>query len=125
EPEPVARGYATEEVIRVVGDPTPVEPFRPPLTYLSFDVENSLKDRHLLCLCGVVQRGDEEPRGFRLAGSEREILEGFVARVTTEDPDVITGYNIGGYDLPLLGERAEAIGLPPLALGRDRAPLSD
>ncbi len=125
EPGPVARGYATEEVIRVVGDPAPVEPFRPPLTYLSFDVENSLKDRHLLCLCGVVQRGDEEPRGFRLAGSEREILEGFVARVTTEDPDVITGYNIGGYDLPLLGERAEALGLPPLALGRDRAPLSD
>ena len=125
EPEAIARTYATNEVIRVVGDPVATEAFRPPLTYLSFDVENSLKDRHLLCLCGVVQRGDGEPRGFRLSGTEREIVEGFVDRVAQEDPDVITGYNIGGYDLPLLEERASALGIPALALGRDRGPLSD
>jgi DNA polymerase I len=125
EDEQVRRQYTTELVVRVTGRIEPAEAFRPELVTLSFDIENSLKDRHLLCLCGVVQRGTGEPTSFRLEGEERTILEGFVATVEREDPDLITGYNIGGYDLPLLLERAEALGLAVPPLGRDRAPVGD
>ncbi|MDE1836061.1 MAG: DNA polymerase II [Euryarchaeota archaeon] len=128
EPEAARRGYTTQEVVRVQGAISPCDTFRPPLTYLSFDIENSLKDRTIFCLCGVVQRGDGELRGFRLQGAERGILEGFFAKVQEEDPDIIVGYNIGGYDIPLLEERAKALGLPDngaLPLGRDLGPVSD
>ena len=36
---------------------------------------------------------------------------------------MITGYNIGGYDLPLLLERAEVLGRVPLPFGRDGSGL--
>ena len=65
--------------------------------------------------------GEEVPAGSRIGqtGSEAEILTTFVEKVRRYGTDVITGYNIGGYDLPLLKERFEALKLPRLALGRD------
>ncbi len=125
EPAEVRALYTVPRAVRVLTgegrDIRPVEPFRPPLTYLAFDIENAIRERTIYTLCGVVQKDGAE-RGFRLAGEERAILEGFVREVLASDPDVITGYNIGGYDFPLLVERAKALGLPDLALGRDRAP---
>ncbi|MCI4362875.1 MAG: DNA polymerase II [Thermoplasmata archaeon] len=126
--------YTVAQVLRVLPKGEArlerVEPFRPPLTYLSFDIENAIRARTLFTLCGVVSRtsGESEvanEREFRLHGSEREILEGFVRVVEKEDPDVITGYNIGGYDFPLLLERQAALGLPELLLGRDRTAPGD
>ncbi|MCI4346340.1 MAG: DNA polymerase II [Thermoplasmata archaeon] len=126
--------YTVARVLRVLPKENArlerVEPFRPPLTYLSFDIENAIRQRTLFTLCGVVSRsvGESAPgeeQEFRLHGSEREILEGFVRVVEKEDPDVITGYNIGGYDIPLLLERQAALGLPELLLGRDRTAPGD
>lgn len=128
EPEEVRKLYCTSEVVRVRTDAShdiaPSEPFRPPLTYLAFDIENAIKERTIFTLCGVVSReGHEE--GFRYQGTETEILEQFARKVEEADPDVLTGYNIGGYDFPLLAERAKALGFGGLLLGRDRTAPDD
>ena len=127
ETEAMAGRYSTQEVVRVEGEISPGKPFRPTLTFLSFDIENSLRDRHLFCLSYTVQKGDGPLESRTLFGDEKKMLSDFVEVVKKEDPDVITGYNIGGYDLPLLQERVEKLGLPEnyLTLGRDGAPLSD
>jgi DNA polymerase I len=128
EPAEVRALYTVPRVVRAVNTGTddlrPAPPFRPPLTYLAFDIENAIKERTIFTLCGVVQRDGHE-EGFRFHGDERGILESFVRKVIESDPDVITGYNIGGYDFPLLIERAQVLGLPGLALGRDRGPTDD
>lgn len=130
EADEVRRLYTVERVVRVVHeggqDIRPVEPFRPPLKTLSFDIENAIRERTIFTICGVIDRAGTVTGHFRLGQpDERSILEEFVRVVEREDPDIITGYNIGGYDIPLLVERAQALGLGDLALGRDRAAPKD
>ena len=120
----IAAGYSVGRVVRVVTthrDVEPTEAFRPPLTVLSFDIENAIRARTIFTICGTVHRDGTEVASFRIGqtASEGEILTAFVEKVRQYDPDVITGYNIGGYDLPLLEERAKALNLPALALGRN------
>jgi DNA polymerase, archaea type len=123
EPPEVRERYSVPQVVRVVTadrDIRPAEDFRPSTRVLSFDIENAIKERTIFTICGVVDGGGEPRRTFRIGRRpEREILEEFVAIVRREDPDVLTGYNIGGYDLPLLIERAHAVGLKELGLGRE------
>jgi DNA polymerase, archaea type len=119
-----AAGYSVGRVVRVVTtdrDIAPSEPFRPPLTVLSFDIENAIRARTIFTICGTVHRDGKEIAAFRIGQTttEADILTTFVEKVREYDPDVITGYNIGGYDLPLLQERANALKLPALALGRN------
>jgi DNA polymerase, archaea type len=126
EPEEVRARYTVPTVVRVVTgdghDIRPAEPFRPSLRVLSFDIENAIRKRTIFTICGVAEGGGRERKTFRLSGpSERKILEDFAAAILEDDPDVITGYNIGGYDFPLLIERARATGLESLALGRERS----
>ncbi len=120
--------YTGARVVRVVReagkDIAPAEPFRPALTTLSFDIENAIRERTIFTICGVVHRADGERRTFRLHGKESEILARFAETIRDEDPDVITGYNIGGYDIPLLEERAKALGVD-LLVGRDRGPFRE
>ncbi|HEV8050319.1 MAG TPA: DNA polymerase domain-containing protein, partial [Thermoplasmata archaeon] len=131
-PEEVRQQYSVATVVRIVPNPAggpdlrPVEPFRPALTVLAFDIENSIRARTIFTICGVVQRADGSRGSFRFGGpDERHILEQFVTAIRKEDPDVITGYNIGGYDLPLVLERAEKLGRMPLPFGRDGSPLRE
>jgi len=125
EPTEVRERYTVPNVLRIVSaehDIRPAEPFRPSLRVLSFDIENAIRERTIYTICGVAEGGGKERRTFRLGDpSERRILEEFAKFVAEDDPDVITGYNIGGYDLPLLLERAKAVGLPGLWLGRERS----
>jgi DNA polymerase I len=128
-PEVAAR-YSVPKVVRVVTeggrDIRAAEPFRPALTTLSFDIENAIKERTIFTVCGVVQRADGTRATFRFGDpDERKILQEFAEIVRREDPDVVTGYNIGGYDFPLLIERGVALHLPPFALGRDLQPAKD
>ena len=51
----------------------------------------------------------------------RKILERFWEMIRKEDPDVITGYNIDGYDIPKILEQAQKVGLKTLDWGRDRS----
>jgi DNA polymerase I len=126
ESEEVRARYTVADVVRVVTtdghDIRPAEMFRPSLRVLSFDVENAIRERTIFTICGVSEGGGRPRTTFRLHGpGERQILEGFVNTIMQEDPDVITGYNIGGYDFPLLVERAKATGLGTLAIGRERS----
>ncbi|MFQ5837966.1 MAG: DNA-directed DNA polymerase [Thermoplasmata archaeon] len=98
-------------------------PFNPSLKVLGFDIENSIQDGRILTL-GVVIRNDGKLEMKALRGGEREILRDFVSLVQKEDPDVVTGYNIRGYDIPLLVERARKQGFGDLPLGRDFATFS-
>jgi len=49
---------------------------------------------------------------------EKELLKKFVKTVTKRDPDVIEGYNIFGFDLPYIVQRAKMNGVK-LSIGRD------
>ncbi len=125
EPEEIRGRYTVPRVVRIVTtgrDIRPAEPFRPPLRVLSFDIENAIRERTIFTICGVVDGGGRPRTTFRIGQvAEREMLEEFARVVEREDPDVITGYNIGGYDVPLLLERAHALGLKELPLGRERS----
>jgi len=126
EPAEVAERYSVPNVVRVVTtdgrDIRPAEPFRPGLRTLSFDIENAIRERTIFTICGVAEGGGRPRRTFRLgSGGEKAILEEFARLLVEDDPDVITGYNIGGYDLPLLDERVKAVGIPAFPLGRDRS----
>jgi DNA polymerase, archaea type len=126
EPAEIRSRYTVPDVVRIVAkdghDIRPTEGFRPSLRILSFDIENSIRARTIFTICGVVEGGGGPRRTFQITDpNERRILEEFVRIITEEDPDVITGYNIGGYDFPLLVERAKATGLASLAVGRERS----
>lgn len=45
--------------------------------------------------------------------TEKEVLLAFSKLVRTIDPDVITGYNINGFDFNYLNERAKLLGIAP------------
>ncbi len=112
------RGRYTTDLFVVAERFEPCEPFRPALRILSFDIENSMQDGHILCI-GIAYREAGEIKTRILTGKEREIIERFVKVVHELDPDIISGYNIDGYDLPVLIERAAKNGIPRLQLARD------
>ena len=126
EPEGIRARYTVPNVVRIVtGDGheiRPTEVFRPSLRVLSFDIENAIRTRTIFTICGVSEGGGRPRTSFRIHNTEeRQLIEDFVKTIISDDPDVITGYNIGGYDFPLLVERAAATGLGPLAIGRERS----
>ncbi len=132
EPPEVRARYSVPDVVRVVVGPEPgqeirpAEPFRPSLRIFSFDIENAIRERTIFTICGVADGGGRDRHTFRLTDpSERRILERFAEEILRDDPDVITGYNIGGYDFPLLLERARALGLESFPIGRERSGPSE
>jgi DNA polymerase I len=111
-------GKYTTDLFLIAERFEPCEPFRPALRILSFDIENSMQDGHILCI-GIAYRDRGEIQTRILTGKEREIIERFVKLVHELDPDIISGYNIDGYDLPVLVDRAAKNGIPRLQLARD------
>ena len=62
---------------------------------------------------------DKEPEVALGDGkTDRPILDAFLQAVEREDPDVIVGYNITGYDLPMIIKRIRKSGLDPRRLAR-------
>ncbi len=100
-----------------------LESFTPPLRILSFDIENSIRDQRLLCVCCCIKTIGAPDATIEqlppLEGSERQILAGLQEQIRTADPDVVTGYNIDGYDIPHLLRRAKANGIDRLEWGRN------
>src|SRR5207245_11007876 len=111
-------GKYTTDLFLIADRFEPCEPFRPALRVLSFDIENSIQDGHIFCI-GIAYREAGEIKTRVLQGNEREIVEGFIKLVHELDPDIISGYNIDGYDLPVLIDRAATNGMPRLQLARD------
>ncbi|HWH08344.1 MAG TPA: DNA polymerase domain-containing protein [Candidatus Thermoplasmatota archaeon] len=62
---------------------------------------------------------DKEPEVVLGDGKgDRDVLEAFAQAVEREDPDVLVGYNVSGYDLPMLVKRMRQNALDPRRLGR-------
>ncbi|MFW6142254.1 MAG: DNA-directed DNA polymerase [Candidatus Saliniplasma sp.] len=114
--------YTTDMVIEVEGFEES-EPLKLELKTLSFDIENSIEDNKIYTICCVVNyKGERKNKSFY--GEEKKILEDFRDFVNSVDPDVITGYNINGYDIPHIESRVEEIGLGSLDIGRDGSGLN-
>ena len=112
-----------------------IEPadFVPRLRVLSFDIETSLDGRFLYSIASAGHGGDRVwvvragtdgllaglPEGTMgaLVPSERACVEGFLGHLRAADPDVLTGWNIGDFDVPVLQRIARRTHLR-LALGR-------
>ncbi len=94
-----------------------IEDFKPRLKILSFDIENSMKDGRLFTI-GIAIWENGEIRKTSIEGEEVHMLREFVELVRREDPDIITGYNIDGYDLELLSEKYKKYNMD-FAIGRD------
>jgi len=94
------------------------EPFHPPLTILSFDIENSILDKHIFTICLAVRKGDGDIIPRAISGSEKDILVEFQKALAEYDPDIVTGYNIDNYDIPVMLERAGKFGIR-MEWGRD------
>ena len=89
---------------------------------LSFDIENSIFERTIYCLSFCIKDSSGYIHEETLHGKEFDILNNFVSAVSKFDPDIITGYNIDGYDLPLLVERADVHRID-LNFGRDKSKI--
>ncbi|MEM4104612.1 MAG: DNA polymerase domain-containing protein [Thermoplasmatales archaeon] len=93
--------------------------FLPPLKILSFDIENSIKTQQLYVIGYTVHFNGKFSDGA-ITGEPSDILKKFISIVREEDPDIITGYNVDGYDLPFLESLAKNKGIDML-IGRDNS----
>ena len=107
----------TAEIVMELESVENIEDFKPELKILSFDIENSMKDGTIFTIGYAIWENGEIKEGH-VEGDEKEILENFVRVIRKEDPDVITGYNIDGYDLEVITDRAKKLGVE-LNIGRD------
>jgi|TARA_Y100000310_G_scaffold120091_1_gene118826 DNA polymerase I len=80
------------------------KPFSVDVRVLCFDVEGSLRTRDVYCICAQI---DGIISTFTDANGESQMLEEFITFVREQDPDIITGYNIFGFDIPFLLEACE------------------
>ena len=103
----------------VVGDD-----WTPALRVLSFDIETSPDAGRLYAIACAGAGGervflvyDRPVAGAEVLPDERACLEAFLAHVRAADPDVLTGWNVGDFDLPVLRRLCRAAGLC-CALGR-------
>ncbi|MEM2056289.1 MAG: 3'-5' exonuclease, partial [Thermoplasmatales archaeon] len=93
--------------------------FLPPLKILSFDIENSIKTQQLYVIGYTVHFNGKFSDGA-ITGEPSDILKKFISIVREEDPDIITGYNVDGYDLPFLESLSKNKGIDML-IGRDNS----
>jgi DNA polymerase II len=106
--------------------------FAPKLRVLAFDIETSLDARRLYSIAAAGQGGDRvwvvRAGGGRLPDAlpdapgelvpdEGTCLDAFLAHLRQADPDVLTGWNLGDFDVPVLLRVARRTGRR-LALGR-------
>ncbi len=110
------KNFTTEMVIDATAF-SQCEQFNPPLKILSFDIENSIQTQEIYVIGYAIYDGSSYVKGA-ITGSEKEILQKFVELISREDPDILTGYNIDGYDLPLIEDRMKKHGVR-FAIGRD------
>lgn len=111
--------FTTDLVIRIEKIDT-VNPFNPKIKTLSFDVENAIESKKILVIGWVISFGDEITSGS-FQGDERKLLEDFVSFIGEQDPDVLIGYNVDGYDMPLIEERMKYHRVP-FKISRDHIP---
>ena len=115
--------HFTTDIVIKINEIRNVTEFNPPLKILSFDIENAIETRNneqygnILVIGYSIFDGTSWEKGA-IRGSEEDILWGFNKLVTSKDPDVVTGYNIDGYDLPVVKYRMSLYRIP-FRIGRD------
>jgi len=99
--------------------------FDPKLTYLSLDIENSMKREDKMIFCKGWATYDPWTKQINegcLVGTEEEIIAAGEQLIYDVDPDIITGYNINQYDLPHIKRRANSLNIT-FNIGRGRGPI--
>lgn len=101
-----SESYVADRAIRIKSIKN-CDPFDVPLKIMSFDIEQSRSGR-MLCLCAMLmsETGEILDEFTVTKGGDSGIVEGFVEIFKRWKPDVLTGYFINGYDLPLLEEKS-------------------
>jgi len=113
----VERGKFTTDHVVVLDSIEKTADFLPPLKIMSFDIENTIKTQRLLVIGYTISFLGKYEDGY-IVGEPADIVRQFVELVRKQDPDVITGYNIDGYDLPFIEGVASKGGIE-LKLARD------
>lgn len=114
----VEKGNYTSDLVVEAKEFEECEPFKPDLKILSFDIENSMRDGRIFTICCYIKFKDEVAEEM-LRGDEKSIIENWIEVIKKHDPDIITGYNIDGYDIPSIIDRASKLGLGEPSLGRN------
>ncbi|MBN1390427.1 MAG: DNA polymerase II [Candidatus Thermoplasmatota archaeon] len=113
-------------------------PFKVRLKVFSFDIENSIRTGELY-MAGysvgwfplendqTIESHSIVPPDDMDDPKEREdhIIEGLEKAIRENDPDILTGYNIDGYDIPHMIRRAKVLGIEGIKLGRDGSYVDD
>lgn len=120
--EQVQHSKYTTDLVVEASELETIEPFKPHLKIFSFDIENSIKNKNILTICCAISSG-ENITHESLVGDEPGIIRDFLNLIRRIDPDVITGYNIDGYDIPYILERAAHHKIRDLGIARDGTEL--
>ncbi|MFN7959994.1 MAG: DNA polymerase II [Thermoanaerobaculia bacterium] len=106
--------------------------YAPRLSVLSLDIETDPQGRRLLSVAFhgpevrevlmIASPSGQVPPAATLLPGERELLRATVRRIVELDPDVLTGWNVVGFDLAVLARRAADLQVP-FAIGRGAGTL--
>ena len=102
--DPEEKKKFTTDIVLTADSAKSTEDYSVSAKIFSFDIENIIETKQILVIGWSMAHGEERSTGS-FTGNERDILTQFRNFVNREDPDIIIGYNIDGYDLPLLIER--------------------
>ena len=86
------------------------------LDVLTFDIECSLRTKEMYCI--AAQLNDNAGVVFTNASGEAKMIEDFVEYIQAVDPDIITGYNSNGFDIPVLMRKAKSLNVE-FGIGRE------
>jgi DNA polymerase-2 len=125
--------YSEEENFLVYQNPriTP-DQFTPNLKIASIDIETNVEDNSIYSYAIHQTHLDEEVKIVRVLGdsdkqlaenvyqhsSEKNLLQNFIDDIKLSDPDIIIGWNVLGFDISILAERA-AVNNVKFSIGRD------
>jgi DNA polymerase-2 len=91
----------------------------PDLSVLSFDIETNAQTNEILSIacCGkrdaVFIRGSgRDEKDVRFCAGEKELLARFFDHCSSEDPDILIGWNVVDFDLRVIQERCSALRVP-------------
>ncbi|MBI4979038.1 MAG: DNA polymerase II [Spirochaetes bacterium] len=96
----------------------------PTLTVLSLDIETNAATNEIYSIActgttdAVFIIGDAAIDGATACKDEADVLRRFYAHVAADDPDAIIGWNVKDFDLRIIHDRSQALGIP-FSLGRD------
>ncbi len=110
--------YACDTVIEAVSFGE-TQDFKPELRIMSFDIETSIKNGNIWCICIAYRENGSIVTENIDEDDEKIMLKRFFETITRIDPDIITGYNIDGFDIPKIDERSRKHGIDRRTWGRD------